>query len=118
VLKRIGLRVVTDPVAQPHAERGIRCRIPRLVDLVVAVERLEEAVAQLRKLGVEIDEGHLRLAELGDRTLLTVRGSGYLNIIPCGGRFVFRQHRGASCCAGALLADIAQRWLNPDRRGI
>jgi hypothetical protein len=99
--------------------------------LAVAVERLEETVAQLLELRVEFDEGHLHLGVGGDGVPVAVKVGGHLGVVPCGGRVVIRSGRRAvafvgcrgalavaGCCGGALLADIGQRRLDPDKRRV
>ena len=105
--------------------------------MAVAVERLKEPVAELLELGIELHEGHLNLAVRGDGVTVALRVGGHLDLGLCGWRVIIRRSRCAvvlvvgvavvdrrgalavaGCCAGALLADIGQRGLDPNERRV
>jgi hypothetical protein len=105
--------------------------------LAVAVERLKEPVAELLELRIELHEGHLNLAVRGDGVTVALRVGGHLDLGLCGWRVIIRRSRcavvlvvgvaavdrhrapaAAGYCAGALLADIGQRGLDPNERRV
>jgi hypothetical protein len=113
--------------------------------LAVAVERFKEPVTELLELWIELHEGHLNLAVRGDGVTVALRVGGHLDLGLCGWRVIIRRSRCAvvlvvgvagalvvgvtvvdrrgvlvvaGCCAGALLADIGQRGLDPNERRV
>jgi hypothetical protein len=132
VLQRVRVPVVADAVAKPHTQGSVRHRVARLLDLAVAVERLKEPVAQLLELRIGLHESHLNLAVRGDGVTVALRVGGHLDVGLCGRRsrcavalvvgVAVVDPRGAlaaaGCCAGALLADIGQRGLDPNERRV
>jgi hypothetical protein len=121
VLKRVRVRVVIDPIAQPHTQGRVRIRASGAIDLAIGVEWFKEPVAQLLQLVVKINQGDLDLGVVGtggcqttgapDRIAVGFPGSGGV------GRRASATVRIRWRCRRNLapLPDVGQHRLQTDR---